>query len=90
MSDINQISTTGATSFLATNSTQAMLFSVNPGIPALDALQVVSCLLNDALNAMAAAECHCFAAERLVDMSKAVVDSLIGVAEFGEGQGGQA
>ena len=68
---------TAAAPFLSANSEQAMLFSVNPGVPALDALETTSCFLDDALKAMGNEENCCFAAHYLIQMSKAVVDSLL-------------
>lgn len=63
--------------FLSCNVDQAHLFSVNPGVPADDALAMASCLLGDALRAMEADDAAMsYAAHRLVQMAKAVVDSV--------------
>ncbi|MBP6710385.1 MAG: DUF3077 domain-containing protein, partial [Propionivibrio sp.] len=43
---------TTSTPFLSCNRAQTPLFSVNPGVPAADALSVASCLLDEAVIAL--------------------------------------
>ena len=73
--------------FFSCNSSQTPLFSVNTGVPAEDALAMVSCFLDDALTAMNQAEEVNFAAHRLVTMAKAVLDATIqGIPESGQSE----
>ncbi len=69
---------TTSTPFLSCNPAKTPLFSVNPGVPAEDALAMVSCLLGDALNAITAAEgTYPFGAMELVEMAKAALDAVL-------------
>lgn len=73
--------------FFSCNSSQTPLFSVNTGVPAEDALAMVSCFLDDALTAMNQAEEVNFAAHRLMTMAKAVLDATIqGIPESGQSE----
>lgn len=63
--------------FFSCNPAQTPLFSVNPGVPAEDALQMVQCFLDDALVAMNQDEEVNFAAQRLVMLAKAVLDATV-------------
>ena len=74
-------SVTTSRAFLPCNTDQT-LFSVNPGVPALDALQMVQCFLDDALTVMDKEEETNFAVHRLVTLAKAVLDATVsGVPE---------
>lgn len=68
---------TAAEKFLSCNSKEAKLFSVNPGVPAVNALEMATCFLDDALNAMGIEENPCFAAQRCIEFARAVIDSVI-------------
>ena len=69
--------------FLPCNPASTRLFSVNPGVPAEDALAMVSCLLGSALSTMSTVETS--AAERLVEMAKAALDAVLdGAMKGGE------
>ena len=63
--------------FLSCNSKQTKLFSVNPGVPAGDALETASCFLGDALNALGIEDNPCFAAQRCIEFAKAAIDAVI-------------
>lgn len=65
--------------FIEANPNGDRLFAVVPGIPAADALEQASCLLataRDAAYGVAANGKHSFAAGYLIEMAKAVVDSI--------------
>ena len=70
---------TTSTPFLSCNRAQTPLFSVNPGVPAADALSVASCLLDEAVIALDCIEDRvpAGAACRLVEMAKAALDAAI-------------
>lgn len=68
---------TASLPFFSCNPAQTSLFSVNPGVPSEDALQMVQCFLDDALVAMNKDEQMSFAACRLVEMAKAVLDATV-------------
>lgn len=63
--------------FFSCNPNQTALFSVNPGVPAEDALQMVQCFLDDALVAMNQGEEVNFAAHRLVTLAKSALDATV-------------
>ena len=68
---------TATKNFGSCNPEQDLLFSVNPGVPVLDALETASCFLGDALDAMGRTEEPCFAAFRCVDFARAIINAVI-------------
>ena len=68
---------TGTESFGPCNPEQDLLFSVNPGVPSIDALETAACFLDDALEAMSRSEHQCFAAVRCIDLAKALVLAVV-------------
>lgn len=86
MADITQ-GTTVPVSFFPCNSDQTELFSVQTGVPALNALQMASTFLDVARDSAYQAGVSCNdnsanAAAYLVAMAKAVIDSVIESIEF--------
>ena len=83
----NTQGTTVSVAFFSCNSDQTNLFSVQPGIPALNALQMASTFLDVARDSAYRADASCkdnsgSAAAYMVTMAKAVVDSVINGVEF--------
>ena len=86
MADIAQ-GTTVPVSFFSCNSDQTNLFSVQAGVPVLNALQMASTFLDVARDSAYQAGVSCDdnsanAAAHLVTMAKAVIDSVIESIEF--------
>lgn len=77
MAAITPLGVTASYPFFSCNSARTSLFSVNPGVPTEDALQMVQCILEDALDAMNHEEETNFAVHRLVTLAKAVVDATV-------------
>lgn len=74
--------TTDATGFYEYSSSQKPLFSVIPGVPANGALEAASCFLAAARDcAYLGEENTSSAAAYLIEMAKAVVDSLVCVTD---------
>ena len=74
----NQPGATDATGFYEYSSSQAKLFSVLPGVPADGALEAASCFLDVARDCAYSGEGNFSnAAAYLIEMAKAVVDSLV-------------
>ena len=73
-----QPGTTDATDFFTYSSSQKTLFSVRPGVPADGALEMASCFLDVARDCAYSGEGNFSnAAAYLIEMAKAVVDSLV-------------
>ena len=73
-----QPGTTDATDFFTYTSSQKNLFSVRPGVPANGALEMASCFLDVARDCAYSGEGNFSnAAAYLIEMAKAVVDSLV-------------
>lgn len=68
---------TASLPFFSCNPGQTALFSVNSGVPIENALEMVQCFLEDALDAMNQEEETNFAVHRLVMLAKAVVDATV-------------
>lgn len=69
---------TDATDFFTYSSSQKTLFSVRPGVPANGALEMASCFLDVARDCAYSGEGNFSnAAAYLIEMAKAVVDSLV-------------
>lgn len=68
---------TGTESFGPCNPEGDLLFSVNPGVPSIDALETAACFLDDALVAMNRSEHQCFAASRCIEFAKALVLAVV-------------
>ena len=69
---------TDATDFFTYSSSQKTLFSVRPGVPADGALEAASCFLDVARDCAYSGEGNFSnAAAYLIEMAKAVVDSLV-------------
>ncbi len=84
---VNTQGTTVPVSFFSCNSDQTNLFSVQPGVPVLNALQMASTFLSVAHGSACQADESCAdnsgnAAAYLVTMAKAVIDSIIKGVEF--------
>ncbi len=77
--------TTAFTKFLSCNVQHQQLFSVNAGIPLLDALEQASCFLASADSIITEAAMQCdngtvWAAAYLVEISKAIIDAAASAA----------
>ncbi|MFT3963709.1 DUF3077 domain-containing protein [Propionivibrio sp.] len=66
--------------FLSCNPEQNLLFSVNSGVPVEDALAMASTFLAEALEATGGDGCPIFAARRLTELAKEVIDSVLSSA----------
>ena len=76
----NTLTTTAANNFFLCGSGNETLFAVRPGIDALDALEIASCLLSVAHTCAyesTDAENLSNAAAYMTDMAKAVIDSVM-------------
>ena len=62
--------------FFPCNSDQVELFSVNPGVPTINALETASCFLGDALAVMGQSEDPCFAAMRCVEFARELINAV--------------
>ena len=77
-----QPGTTDATGFYKYSSSQKNLFSVLPGVPANGALEAASCFLDVARDCAYSGEGNFSnAAAYLIEMAKAIVDSLVRVTD---------
>ena len=68
---------TASEKFLTCNAQQTELFSVNPDVPVVDALEMSSCFLGDALTAMVLTENPSYAAQRCIELARAVINAIL-------------